>query len=158
MAIHVIDSTVVFQRKIHGKAVTIPEVVDEIKDEDSKLYFSLRSVRVERASRKNTERVLEMARKTGDIYRLSKTDIRLIARSLDEIEQGAETFLVTDDYSIQNVARLFGIKIETVTQPGISKAFKWVKVCRGCGREVVDDVCPVCGSGAVLRRVKCEKA
>ncbi len=156
MVIHVIDSTVVFQRKIHGKVVTVPEVVDEIKDEDSRLYLSLHSVRVKKASRKNIARVLEMAKKTGDIHRLSETDVRLIARSLDETEKG-EVVLVTDDYSIQNIARLFGIKIETITQPGISKAFKWIKVCRGCGREMVDDVCPVCGSEAVLRRVKCEK-
>ena len=89
------------------------------------------------------------------IYKLSETDIRLIARALDEARSGKKPVLVTDDYSIQNVALLLGIEVETVIQPGISKAFKWIKVCRGCGRKVTEgDVCPICGSEVIVRRVK----
>lgn len=157
MVVYVIDSSVVFLRKIHGNAVTIPEVVEEIKDEDSKLYLSLHNVRVEEASKTSVEKVLEVAKKTGDVHKLSETDVKLIALALDKTNAGEKVVLVTDDYSIQNVAKLFGINIETVIHPGISKAFKWVKVCKGCGRRLKDDVCPVCGSEAVLRRVKSEK-
>ena len=157
MVVYVIDSNVVFLRKIHGSAVTIPEVVEEIRDEDSKLYLSLHNVRVKEASNENIERVLKVAKKTGDIHKLSETDVKLIALALDETNKGEEVVLVTDDYSIQNVAKLFGIDIETVIHPGISKAFKWVKVCKGCGRRLSSDVCPICGSEAVLRRVKGEE-
>ncbi|WP_269479064.1 NOB1 family endonuclease [Archaeoglobus veneficus] len=157
MVVYVIDSSVVFLRKIHGNAVTIPEVVEEVKDEESKLYFSLHDVRVEEASSKNVERVVEVAKKTGDVHKLSNTDVKLIAKALDELERGEKVVIVSDDYSIQNIAKLLGIEIETVVHPGISKAFKWVKVCRGCGRRLTADVCPVCGSEAVLRRVKSEK-
>jgi len=153
--VFVIDSSVIFLRKVHNEAVTIPEVIEEIKDEDSRLYLSLIDLRVEEASEESIKKVKKAARKTGDIYKLSETDIRLIARALDEARSGKKPVLVTDDYSIQNVALLLGIEVETVIQPGISKAFKWIKVCRGCGRKVTEgDICPICGSEVIVRRVK----
>ena len=155
MKVYVIDSSVIFLRKAHyDHMITIPEVVDEIKDEKSKFYFSLLDVRVEEPSEESVERVKEVAKKTGDIHKLSKTDVKLLAKTLDEVKEGKDVVLVTDDYSIQNVAMFLGIRIENIIQPTISKAFKWVKVCRGCGRRIEGDVCPVCGSEAIIRRVK----
>ncbi len=156
MVVYVIDSPAVFLRKVHGEAVTVPEVVDEILDDESRLYFSLKDVRVEEAKEPYISRVISAAKKTGDIYKLSETDIKVLAKAL-ELVNLRKAVLVTDDYSIQNVARTLGIEVEVVVQPGISKAFKWVKVCKGCGRRVDGDVCPVCGSEVVLRRVKREK-
>ncbi len=155
MRVYVIDSSVIFLRKAHyDRMITIPEVVDEIKDENSRLYLSLLDIRVEEASDESVKEVVKTARKTGDIHKLSDTDIKLLAKTLDEIREGREAVLVTDDYSIQNVAMVLGLEIENIIQPRISKAFKWVKVCRGCGRRIEGDICPVCGSEAVLRRVK----
>lgn len=155
MKVYVIDSSVIFLRKAHyGKMVTIPEVVDEIKDENSRLYLSLLDIKVEEASDESVEKVIRTAKKTGDIHKLSNTDIKLLAKTLDEMKKGHEVVLVTDDYSIQNVAMFLGLKIENIIQPTISKAFKWIKVCRGCGRKIEGDICPVCGSEAILRRVK----
>ena len=155
MKVFVIDSSVIFLRKAHyGRMVTIPEVIDEIKDEYSRLYLSLLDLRVEEASNESIEKVVKVAKRTGDIHKLSDTDIKLLAKALDEIKRGNDAVLVTDDYSIQNVAMFLGLKIENIIQPTISKVFKWVKVCRGCGRKIEGDICPVCGSEAVLRRVK----
>jgi len=155
MKVFVIDSSVIFLRKAHyGKMVTIPEVVDEIKDENSRLYLSLLDLKVEEASNESIDKVIKVAKKTGDIHKLSDTDIKLLAKALDEIKKGNDAVLVTDDYSIQNVAMFLGLKIENIIQPTISKAFKWVKVCKGCGRKVEGDICPVCGSEVILRRVK----
>ena len=155
MKVYVIDSSVIFLRKAHYDfMITIPEVVDEIKDEKSKFYFSLLDIRVEEPTEESVREVEEVARRTGDIHKLSKTDLKLLAKTLDEVKEGREVVLVTDDYSIQNVAMELGLRIENIIQPTISKAFKWVKVCRGCGRRIDGDVCPICGSEAVLRRVK----
>ncbi|MEM4509064.1 MAG: ribonuclease VapC, partial [Archaeoglobaceae archaeon] len=74
--------------------------------------------------------------------------------ALDEKEKGNEVVLVTDDYSIQNVAMALGIEFESVIHPRISKGFKWVRICRGCGRKVESDVCPICGGETVIRKVK----
>jgi len=151
----VIDSSVIFLRKaVYDNMVTIPEVVSEIIDENSRLYFSVKSLRVESASEESMKVVLETARSTGDIHKLSETDLKLLAKALDELKMGNDVVLVTDDYAIQNVAMKLGINFEGVIQKKISKGYKWVKVCRGCGRKVKGDVCPVCGSEAVIRRVK----
>ncbi len=155
MVIHVIDTSTIFMRKAcYENMVTVPEVVDEIKDENSQFYYSLLNLRVEEASEKNVERVIKVAKKTGDIHKLSNTDIKLIAKALDEVERGEDVILVTDDYSIQNVAMVLGLNVDNVVQPKISKRFRWIKVCRGCGRAVDGDICPVCGSETIVRRVR----
>lgn len=155
MRIYVLDSTAIFQRKaVYETMVTVPEVVSEILDENSSLYFSVKGLRVESASERSVEIVREAALKTGDIYKLSETDLKVLAKALDEKEKGNEVILVTDDYSIQNVAISLGIEFESVVQEGISKVFKWVRVCRGCGRKIDSEICPVCGGEAILRKVK----
>ncbi len=142
------------RKAVYGDMVTVPEVVEEIKDEDSKLYMSLRNIRIEEADKSSVEVVKKVAMRTGDIYRLSNADIKLIAKAVDEMELGKEAVIVTDDYSIQNVARHLGIGIEKVVQRGITKEFRWVRVCRGCRRIIETERCDVCGSEAVLRRFR----
>lgn len=137
--------------------VTVPEVAAEILDEASAIYFSVKNLRIEEASCESVDEVVEVAKKTGDIHKLSKTDIKVLAKAVDEVKKGNDVVLVTDDYAIQNVAMRLGIKFEGIIQSQISKEFKWVKVCRGCGRKIESDICPVCGSEAVVRRVKNDK-
>jgi len=153
--IYVLDSTAIFQRKaVYDHMVTVPEVVAEILDENSSLYFSVKGLKVECANEDSLKAVVETASKTGDIYKLSETDLKLLAKAFEEKEKGNEVVLVTDDYSIQNVAMALGIEFEAVIQRGISKGFKWVRVCRGCGRKIDSDTCPICGGEAVVRKVK----
>ncbi|MFN3383752.1 MAG: NOB1 family endonuclease [Archaeoglobaceae archaeon] len=155
MRVYVLDTGAIFQRKaVYERMVTIPEVVSEILDENSSLYFSVKNLRVESASEKSIEIVKKIAKKTGDIYKLSETDLKILAKAMDEREKGNDVVIVTDDYSIQNVAIALGIEFETVVQGGITKGFKWVRVCRGCGRKVENEICDVCGSETMLRRVK----
>lgn len=155
MRVFVLDTTAIFQRKaVYDLMVTVPEVVSEILDENSSLYFAIKNLRVESASEKNVELVKKIAKKTGDIYKLSETDLRILAKAIDEKEKGNDVVIVTDDYSIQNVAIALGIEFETVVREGIKRGFKWIRVCRGCGRKVENEVCDVCGSETVLRRVK----
>ncbi|MCS7144602.1 MAG: NOB1 family endonuclease [Archaeoglobaceae archaeon] len=134
--------------------VTVPEVVSEILDDNSSLYFSVKDLRVESASQESLKMVIEVSNKTGDIHKLSETDLKVLAKALDEKEKGNEVVLVTDDYSIQNVAMALGINFENVIHPRISKGFKWVRVCRGCGRKVDSNICPICGCETVVRKVK----
>ncbi len=152
---YVIDSSVIFQRKaVYENMVTVPEVVAEIIDEASSLYFSVKNLRVEEASEDSIKEVIKAAEKTGDIHKLSKTDVKVIAKALDEIKKGNEVVLVTDDYAIQNVAMALNIKFESIIMGKIAKEVRWVKICRGCGRKIDSDVCPICGSEAVVKRVR----
>ncbi len=146
---HVLDASAIILRKaVFQDMITVPEVVQEIKDEGSRLYMDVLGIRVEEAKGEYVERIMDVARKTGDHERLSDADIKLLAKALE-----VNGIIVTDDYSIQNVARKLGIRYEKVMQKGIEKEFKWIRVCRGCKRITERKICEVCGSETYLRRV-----
>ncbi|AGK61651.1 putative nucleic acid-binding protein, consists of a PIN domain and a Zn-ribbon module [Archaeoglobus sulfaticallidus PM70-1] len=156
MVVYVIDtSAIIFKKGFYKKMVTVPEVVEEVKDSNSSSYLSIIDLEVIEPDRKYIKNIERVARKTGDIYRLSETDIKLLALA-SELSEKEEVVLVTDDYSIQNVARKIGFKTDSIIQKGISSEYKWVRKCRGCKRVIKDDVdrCPVCGSELYLVRVK----
>lgn len=86
---------------------------------------------------------------TGDIDRLSNADKEILALALDiNREDGKEAIILTDDYSIQNMAHVLNIKFENINQLGITKRFKWIYQCRGCGKKFKENIktCPICGA------------
>ena len=89
------------------------------------------------------EKIRRAAEKTGDIARLSDTDMEVLALAL---ELGAT--IISDDYSIQNVAQSMKIEYRSGVEPGIKKIFNWTFRCTGCGRyfEKKYDSCEICGS------------
>ncbi len=107
------------------------------------------SIEIVEPSPDNIDRVKEAAENTGDIGRVSSTDMDILALALD-----IGGIILTDDYSVQNLAKHLGIKYKSGVERGIEKEFEWHWRCRGCGRyfdeEKVD--CPICGSG--LRSVR----
>ena len=56
--------------------------------------------------------------------------------------------VLTDDYSIQNTAKIMGIPYRAVGQTGIKKVEKWNYRCNGCGKwfKEKSEECPICGS------------
>ncbi|HII40402.1 MAG TPA: NOB1 family endonuclease [Thermoplasmata archaeon] len=95
------------------------------------------------------ERVRAASESTGDAHRLSPTDRDLLALAL---ELGAT--LVTDDYSIQNLCRILGVRFEPILTPGIKEAWTWSYRCTGCGRTWPEwhEECPTCGSALKTAR------
>ncbi len=100
------------------------------------------NIHVKSPTAKAVDAVKSEARRTGDIDRLSQTDIDVIALSL---ELGA--ILVTDDFSIQNVAATMGIEVHGANLNDIGKEIEWTFRCTGCGRFFGKRIseCPVCG-------------
>jgi UPF0271 protein len=94
-------------------------------------------------------RVLAEAEKGGESGRLSVADVDVLAVTL-----GVEGELVTDDYTVQNLARRMGIPFRPIQTRGITEAYRFVPRCTGCGRfyEKMLPDCPVCGSA--LKMVK----
>ncbi len=82
-------------------------------------------------------------RSTGDSRRLSETDIEVLALAL---ELGYQ--IVTDDYSIQNLATVLGVPFRGLDQKGIGAVFEWEARCKGCGKRFPAAVkeCDICGS------------
>ncbi len=91
----------------------------------------------------NVEQIEAKARETGDIGRLSKTDIDILALALE-----MDGTVLSDDYSVQNVATALGIKFNAGVEKGIKEVFTWRWRCRGCGKFYDEEMpdCPICGS------------
>ena len=92
-----------------------PGVIRELeKYEDPRLALWGDMVRVSDCSRESLARVEEAARKSGDLGRLSPVDMTVLALALD-----VDGTIWSDDYSIQNVARIMGIGVKPVGMKGI---------------------------------------
>lgn len=137
------------------RQVTVQEVLDEAKDLCSKLELETAvdagKISVIEPSEAALAEVRKKVSQTGD--RVSKTDMKILALSLDILRAGDNPKLLTDDYAIQNLARMFGIRYQVVVMPGITKVIVWKVVCPSCGRtyNVKEAVCKVCGAALVRR-------
>lgn len=93
--------------------------------------------------------VATAGKETGDYDRLSSADREILALAVDISKDHAkEAVILTDDYSIQNVAHTLGLKFQSFMQKGIAKKFKWMYQCQGCGKKFKGNIntCPICGT------------
>ena len=137
-----------------GELYTTPQAVAEVRRLGSSPQLDAvlaTKVRVLTPSKESLEPVDEEARRTGDIARLSPTDRGLLALARD---LGAT--ILTDDYSIQNVAARLRVPYERVLERGIRAVVQWRYRCTGCGRffEEPMEECPVCGSRVRTTRAR----
>lgn len=133
--------------------ITTTKIEQEIKpggrDYQNYLYLKEKCLILKKPSKYSLEKIKETSEKTGDINRLSLFDIEILAIAHDENKQNdAEVVILTDDYSIQNLATYLKIKFQSINQRGITKKFKWINRCRGCGKKFKDNIniCPICGA------------
>lgn len=141
-------------KEIEGKYVTIPEVQYELKDVQSRNKFEAAlaqgHIRIEEPSSGSLNKVRESAEKNGVLPLLSNVDVKVLALAMER-----KSVLVTDDYDIQNMCRILGLKFERIRESGIQETYKWGKKCLACGKEFSEDLveCEVCGS-RMLKVVK----
>ena len=84
----------------------------------------------------------DAAKKSGDFPNLSHEDISAIALSLQ-----LQAELVTDDFSISNVAKNLNIKVIPVMTNGIKNVVTWKYYCPGCKINFSKVTkCPRCGN------------
>lgn len=145
--VYIADASLFITRKrLEGSIITVPSVVDELKDENARTIMELMNVRVEPALLEFRKEVRAKAGVTRDSDELSGTDIDILAKALEY--SGREgTILVTDDFAVQNTAIQLGIKVMPAGQRVIKDVLLWERLCIGCRRRFPEgDVCPVCGS------------
>ena len=134
-----------------GDTFTVPSVIDELKDIRAKGNFEkwcARGLRVQSPTEESKKRVISAAGTTKDVTVISGTDRDLLALALD---LGAT--LYTDDFAIQNVALVLGVKTISMLQRK-ARRVHWKYRCSGCGRYADHDgECPVCGA-AIKRKLK----
>lgn len=144
----VLDSSALLAGKdlLLDKMYCTPHVLEEVKGKDPTTQVMLMietRVEVRAPSDESTAKVNESAGRTGDAKRLSPADVGVLALALD---LGAT--IITDDYSIQNVANEMGLEYRGLSFPDIKKKIEWGYRCVGCGKRFEEpmDECPVCGS------------
>jgi len=157
MKILIIDTSAILSGKPivieNAKIVTTPGVLNELKpggkDYQNFQFLIEKGLTIETPSEESIREIQKTSNETGDITRLSKADIEILALARDIIKNKKhEPVILTDDYSIQNIANVLKIRFENISQNGIQKRFKWGCRCRGCGREFKEKIkiCPVCGT------------
>ena len=128
---------------IPDDSVCPPGVVDELKRyNDPRLERWGDLLRTSDCTATSIDSVRAVAKKSGDIGRLSDVDVTVIALALD-----LEGVILTDDYSIQNVAKIMNIEYKPVGMKGIKKVEKWNYQCTGCKKwfKEPSPECPICG-------------
>lgn len=137
-----------FEPSPPGDFVVPPSVVDEVsRGRAGRRLENLLAagLGVREAGEANISRVGLEVQRMGEEARLSRTDIEVLALAL---ELGLP--VVTDDYSIQNVAACLGVDTMPFKQRGIVQVWRWGVRCPGCRRwfeEAPGPECPVCGTG-----------
>lgn len=95
------------------------------------------------SDRKNIEKVVAAARRTGDYQKLSEADISIIALALQ-----LKIVLVTNDYAVANVATTLKIPVKSVASKGITHTRRWIAYCSACSRAFGPNAkeCRLCGN------------
>jgi UPF0271 protein len=157
--VFIIDSSAI----LSGKPLPVDQqccwTVDEIASEFSEggsswrmfQYLKEKGLSIRKPSNEAKKMVNETINKLGETLRLSNADQSVLALAVDvSFDKEKKPVILTDDYSIQNIASVLDIEIQSISQKGITKTFKWIRRCRGCGRILLPDesVCKICGSTA----------
>jgi UPF0271 protein len=153
----ILDTSAILSGKpIHfpdATLVTTPAVSDELtqggKDYQRFEFLRETGLSIHAPSPAAVRAVKHTAQTTGDDRRLSRADIEIIALAIDlNKEPQTEATILSDDYSIQNVAAVLHLRFSGFSQKIITQKFKWVSRCPGCGKQFTEPVkiCPVCGT------------
>ena len=140
---------------VNEEQVTVPEVEEEIRTNTItwvrfKAAVENAKLIIKRPSEESLKRVEACATAVGDTFFLSETDKQLLALSLELKASARNAQIVTDDYSIQNVATRLGIEFTSLATFGIRRVLEWVRYCPACHREYPANYpstdCTVCGT------------
>ncbi|HMK95363.1 MAG TPA: hypothetical protein VK536_08195 [Candidatus Limnocylindrales bacterium] len=134
---------------------TVPKVEEEIR-RNSIINTRFRAaiengkLKVKAPRPESLNGVKVLASKLGDSHLLSEADTQLLALALELMAEGYRPQIVTDDYSIQNVATQMGIEFLALATFGIKRLLEWRRYCPACHRDYAanfsSNVCVVCGT------------
>ena len=140
---------------IKENQVTAPKVQEEIRGISpisARFEMAIESKRlvVKNPSDKSLNAVKTYAKRVGDYFFLSETDLEVLALALELKEEKYIPRIVSDDYSIQNVATQMGVEFISLATFGIRRILKWERYCPACYRKyssVFRSIeCIVCGT------------
>ncbi|MGI0018033.1 MAG: NOB1 family endonuclease [Nitrosotalea sp.] len=126
---------------------TTPLVFEEIKHikkshDAVQTLIDLGRLQIVEPEEKFLKFILDESKNTGDFSELSKEDMSVLALCVQ-----LKGELVTDDFTVSNVARHLNLKVIPIMTKGISKVLDSVYLCPACNKSFkkMSD-CPICGS------------
>ncbi|MFW9985268.1 MAG: NOB1 family endonuclease [Candidatus Odinarchaeota archaeon] len=164
--IFIIDTSALFNR-IHYAAenirlATTPLLEKEMYQKGLKdtleLLLATDKLQIIEPTAVSLEKIREVALQLGDLSNLSNPDQQLLALALDLSRQDFDVVIITDDYSIQNVAQRLSIGYKPASLPGIREIIKWETYCGACGHKdpklIPGEPCPICGTPIKRRAIR----
>jgi len=107
-------------------------------------------LKVKAPSQKFVWQVKEVSKNLGDIYFLPEADMQILAVALELKENRFYPIIVSDDYSVQNVASELGIPFASLVTFGIKYRFHWILYCPACYKKYTPKygykTCKICGT------------
>ncbi len=104
------------------------------------------------------DRVKRSASEVGDKFLLSDADIQVLAGALELKQKGKHVRILTDDYSMQNVANAIGLEFCSLATLGIKYRLEWMRYCPACNKRYASDyaakTCEVCGTQLKRKSIK----
>ena len=155
MKTYLLDASAFIYGMIPGGEIMTPSrVYAEVKDAQSRLKLEvMQGLIVRDPSDAYIASVEAASASTGDDKRISLPDRDLLALAMEEKAAGKEVDILTDDYSVQNVAKKLGISTTALRQKRIKYKVVWEKRCMGCNRIYKEgETCEVCGSPLILKK------
>jgi len=129
------------------QSFTTPLVLEEIKHikkshDAIQVLINLDRLKIIEPEQENTKFVLEKAKITGDLPELSREDVSVLALCVQ-----LKGELITDDYTVSNVAKHLKLKVIPIMTKGISKVLDSKYTCPACNK-IFNKIsnCPICGS------------
>jgi len=148
---------------ISEEQYTTPMVKDEIIGSSMprvrfKTAVESGKVKVKTPNKTFLDDVKKSAKIIGDTFFLSETDFQILALALELKTHGYFPLIVTDDYSIQNVADQLNIEFTSLATFGIRFRLQWIRYCPACHRRYPADyksrICEVCGTELKRKPIK----
>lgn len=140
---------------VSEEQMTVPTVKDEIVESSLpwvrfKAAVDSGKLKLKAPEARFLEAVKASSKAVGDVLFLSPVDLQVLALALEQKSLGYEPVIITDDYSIQNVADRVGISFVSLATFGIRFQLKWVIYCPACYRKYPSDYkfqsCKICGT------------
>lgn len=144
------------------KLYTTPLVLNEIKDDIAIYRISnwteTGKLIIMMPEGSSLEQTISSAQRMGESHALSDTDISVLALAHQISQKYEDATLVSDDYSVQNLADEIGLNYTGLGTRGIKRRFKWIYYCPGCRKEFdkpqSEHICPICGTELKRKPVK----
>lgn len=125
--------------------VTTPAVVDELDSSGAQTVRQLIDPTVREPDPAVRDAVADRA--AADELDVSDTDIGVVA-----LARQLGAVLVTDDYSLQDLAARMGVDVQGFGEDGITEQREYERYCPGCGKVTEEDRCPRCGTETTTRQ------